>query len=794
MSKPVVLSVLPDNVPDLLKRTHRWGVWATDGKKPGGRFGKVPVHPVTGTNTNAHSPEAWRDIGTAVSIYKGGKAGHRSVAGIFFDLPSEPEPIMKREDGTPLYLIGLDFDQCVTSEGGKTVISQDVQDVLASLGGSYHEISPSGTGVRAFVTYPKPLKGGNKNNREMYSKGRFLTVTGHGSGEVVEVGPELERFEQEWFGVSKRQETKPAATAVRNPFENAGRGFELPTAVVEGSRNATMLAYIGSLRGRGIPEDVLALAARQANQVRFKPPIEDDELEGLINRYAGQAEGATLGAQTVGVQTNPATWPDPKPIEFGLPDVPSFDLGLLPDTYRAFVQDAAERMQCPADFIAAPLIVASAAALGNRVVVAPKARDLGWLVPATLWGAVVARPGMMKSPVISMALKPLYALEKDMLQEHELRLRQHELEKLRYDVERKSIESAVKKGNPIDADAMPVAPVPPEAERLVTNDATAPKLAMLCAASPRGIINVRDELTGWMENLRAEGREADRAFYLEGWNGLNSFQVDRVGRGSDHIKTLNILMFGGIQPGRLQSYIRAATHGGAGDDGLMQRFQMVVWPDLPKEWKNVDRKPDIAAEDAVVQVFRNLRGIEPTAIGAKRGLDPESPAWLHFTDEAQETFDKWREKVELALRSGERHPAMESHLAKYRSLIPALALLFHLIDGGTGPITKLALGRAIKWHPYLWGHARRVYASAKNSGDLSAKSLADKIEAAKVGDGFTIRDVYRNGWANLTSREDATEAIVILIEHGWLRASRQETGGKPLEAYLINPKINVKGR
>lgn len=561
MSKPSVLPVLPDNVPDLLKRTHRWGVWATDGEKPGGRFGKVPVHPVTGQNTNAHSPDAWRDIETAINIYKGGKAGRRSIAGIFFDLPSEPEPIMNREDGTPLYLIGLDFDQCVTLEGGKPVINQDVQDVLASLGGSYHEISPSGTGVRAFVTYPKPLKGGNKNNRELYSKGRFLTVTGHGSGEVVEAGPELEGFEQKWFGVAKGREAKPTASQVRNPFENAGCGFELPASVSEGSRNSTMLAYIGSLRGRGIPEDVLALAARQANQERFRPPINDDELEALINRYAGQAKDEPLGVQMIGVQTNHAAWPDPKPIEFGLPDVPAFDLSLLPNAYRPFVQDAAERMQCPADFIAAPLIVASAAALGNRVVVAPKARDIGWLVPATLWGAVVARPGMMKSPVISMALKPLCALEKDMLREHEVRLRQHELEKLRYDVERKSIESALKKGSPINADAMPVAPTPPEPERLVTNDATAPKLAMLCAASPRGIMNVRDELTGWMENLRAEGREADRAFYLEGWNGLNSFQVDRVGRGSDHIKTLNILMFGGIQPGKLQNYVRAATHG-----------------------------------------------------------------------------------------------------------------------------------------------------------------------------------------------------------------------------------------
>ncbi len=32
-----------------------------------------------------------------------------------------------------------------------------------------------------------------------------------------------------------------------------------------------------------------------------------------------------------------------------------------------------------------------------------------------------------------------------------------------------------------------------------------------------------------------EGREVDRAFYLEAWNGTNSYSVDRIGRGAPRV-------------------------------------------------------------------------------------------------------------------------------------------------------------------------------------------------------------------------------------------------------------------
>ena len=121
--------------------------------------------------------------------------------------------------------------------------------------------------------------------------------------------------------------------------------------------------------------------------------------------------------------------------------------------------------------------------------------------------------------------------------------------------------------------------------------------------------------------------------------------------------------------------------------------------------------------------------------------------------------------------------------------VPALALLFHLIDGGTGPVGKTSLRRAIKWHIYLFAHALRVYSSAVNRAFQSAKSLADKIVAGKIPNGFTVRQVYRNGWSNLNNQEDVNEAIDILQEHGWLKQNFLDTGGRKKQIYMINPKV-----
>ena len=56
-------------------------------------------------------------------------------------------------------------------------------------------------------------------------------------------------------------------------------------------------------------------------------------------------------------------------------------------------------------------------------------------------------------------------------------------------------------------------------------------------------------------------------------------------------------VLGGIQPGPLAQYIRDAGKAGAGAGGLLQRFQMLVYPDEPASWRDIDRYPNSEARN-----------------------------------------------------------------------------------------------------------------------------------------------------------------------------------------------------
>lgn len=486
-------------------------------------------------------------------------------------------------------------------------------------------------------------------------------------------------------------------------------------------------------------------------------------------------------------------WPDPQPIDAALPDVKSFNLAVLPDIFRPYVEDQADLMQIHPDSTSVSVMVSAAAAIGNRFAIAPKKLDTTWLVSPVLWGAVVGSPGMMKSPAIEKGTRPLTRIEAEMQKEFEQKLAQHTANKIIYEAQMKQAKAAASKGLPVTVQVEPEEPKP---ERILVNDSTAQMLGEILRHSPRGVLVLRDELVSLLESLAADGQEGARGFYLEGWNGLGSYRVDRVTRGSFIIPRFALWVLGGIQPGRLHAYVRQTVIGGNGDDGLLQRFQLIVWPDTSKTWRNVDRTPNFEASQKVEEVFLKLRHLDPVTIGAHVAPLSSRPAYLHFTSEAQEEFDAFRLKLETSLRTGDKHPALESHLAKYRSLVPALALVIHLVDGGTGPVTLEALRKALGWSDYLWSHARRVYASVTNAAAFGAKALANKITAGKLADGFTAREVQRHGWQSLTTAGDVLAALEWLLDSGWLHASRDPndlgTGGRPTNIYNINPKVLQK--
>jgi hypothetical protein len=140
------------------------------------------------------------------------------------------------------------------------------------------------------------------------------------------------------------------------------------------------------------------------------------------------------------------------------------------------------------------------------------------------------------------------------------------------------------------------------------------------------------------------------------------------------------------------------------------------------------------------------------------------------------------------------HHLLLEHLSKYRKLMPALALLFHLIDLADGKkssgVSISNAARACGWCEYLEAHARRIYALVTDIDVLAASILAKKIIDEKLKNGFTLRDVYRQK-GFLKDREIAKSACAELIELGWLREVKTPPaqGQKIKISYQVNPKI-----
>jgi Protein of unknown function (DUF3987)/Bifunctional DNA primase/polymerase, N-terminal len=456
-----------------------------------------------------------------------------------------------------------------------------------------------------------------------------------------------------------------------------------------------------------------------------------------------QALAAAKNPKTSGTEGVDNDWPAPKPITGELKPIPPFDaVTLLPEVLRAWIMDEAERMPCPPDFIAAAALVALGSIIGARCAIKPKARD-SWLIVPNLWGGIVGDPSAKKSPAWGVALRSLDCLIAKAFETYQAALADYETSKVVFDAQRDAIEGRIKDAakKPSKGDPAAIAkelrmhgeqaPEAPALRRYKTNDSTVEKLGELLRENPAGLLVLRDELVGLIATWEREGREGERAFFLQAWNGNQSFDTDRIGRGHISIPNLCASIFGGIQPDKLTVYLEQAAHA-LSNDGMLQRFQLLVYPD-PRCWEWRDRAPNQAARDAAFAIFEKLADFDPLTWGAAPADDFAKFPHFRFSDEAQSVFIEWSEDMHCARMPNEDEPIIRQHLAKFDKLFPALALIFHLADcaatGIRGPVTKGAALRAAAWCEYLEAHARRCYGLLKDDG-LRAAQGRSEVRAA----------------------------------------------------------------
>jgi hypothetical protein len=498
-------------------------------------------------------------------------------------------------------------------------------------------------------------------------------------------------------------------------------------------------------------------------------------------------------------------WPMPEIPTPRLLPVPPFDANvLLPGVLRAFCEDVAHRMQCPIDFVAVTVVCMLGSVIGARCAVRPKQND-DWTEVPNLWGGVVASPGKLKSPAISEGFSPLRFLEADAQRDHQAELASYAAKKMDQKFEIEVLSKLVKKVKNTEAlqassdferlrEVHKQADNPPKLRRYRTNDATIEKLGELLAFGRPGMLVECDELTTLFSSFEQRGHEGYRAFFLQAWNGLSSHRIDRIGRGEIYIPHLCVSVFGGIQPTKLEQYIFELRN--EANDGLIQRFHLLVFPNEIGIADIIDKVPNADAKSELIEIVRRLASVNFEALGAAKDQENGVPYFRFEAEKAQPEFIVWLGQLEQKI-AFEDDPFIREHLAKYRKMVPALALIFHLVHHvkeqavKIPPISKDNLNRAIQWSDYLLPHARRIYGMAADSDVTAAAALAKKIETGDLHDGFSERDVYRANWVNLSMKELVAAACRELEAAGWIRR-RQIIPGKgrrPTSTYDINPQL-----
>jgi len=564
---------------------------------------------------------------------------------------------------------------------------------------------------------------------------------------------------------------------------------------------------VARMAGKGLRRDEIHLAAvgllenarlARGGRVDEMAGSELDRLiDGALRKYsprgAHQEDPRVFEAadEPALAQGGPRPAPVPHPLPAELPPVAPFPLAAMPDALRPWAADVADRMQCPADFVAIPLLVGASMLVARRVSIMVQARS-DWRERANLWALIVGRPGTMKSPAMAQALAPLERLEARAASAHEAEMETFKVNvlahKLRNEAGEKTAKGILAKNR--DADVREhlsrEEPSAPNWPRYLVNDLTYEKLGALLSENPEGVLSVRDEMRGLFLHLAREESAPARAFYLQAWSG-GRYTFDRIMRGTVTVKDARLSMVGCIQPGPLSELMQQARRGSS-DDGMLDRF-LVAWPDTPGDWREVDRWPDTPAKRSAWGVFDRLDLLDAASIGAQVDTDAQGEArglpFLRFADDAREAFSEWRHGLEATIKAAENE-SLEAALSKFRHHVPALALVIHVIDGGVGPVTLPSTLRALMLAEYFESHAQRLHGCGHRASVRGAAAILRKARTGALPDPFTARDVYRAQWAGLTERPAVADALDMLTAHGWLaEAATSETGGRKTVIYSL---------
>lgn len=177
------------NIPQELQVLKQWCVYRSYYDKNKQKYKKVIISPVTGKFAKSNEPDTWADFRTAERYCEKNHYG-----GLVFALGEG--------------ITFIDLDHAVDKATG-VVLTTDAQELLQIFSDTYAETSLSGTGIHILVRGtlpPDAMKKNDKRGVEMYSRYRFMCMTGNllsDTTKIKDYSDILLRVNEEYVGKNR---------------------------------------------------------------------------------------------------------------------------------------------------------------------------------------------------------------------------------------------------------------------------------------------------------------------------------------------------------------------------------------------------------------------------------------------------------------------------------------------------------------------------------------------------------------------------------------------------------------
>jgi hypothetical protein len=784
-----------------------------------GKPDKVPVNPRTGELASSTNPETWGKFAQAVSCCR-----ERKLAGLGFVL-----------DGT-CGLVGIDFDGVREPNGpwAPPKVGRIVEAMREGVDAAYAEISPSGVGFKVWVIGGAAASIAGKQfklrmddvdvDMEVYTTGRYFTVTGHGiAAPTITDGQRildsLAKFKQaqEDAGAAKsgtRRKPRRARTMGRASKYEIGR-VRAALSAIDCEQYQVWRDMAFALKSWGEVNDCEATARCIWDSWASRSSKSEEHSQDRLwdDTKAGVAGGITVG--TLFMMAKDAGWDGDSRGEDGeeiirfaelfdgspppLVDKGNrleFPLDALPPAFADAAKAAAKAYGWDSGTVAATMLGIAAAAVVDKVAVQVNET---WVEKMPLWIWPVAPTGAKKSPLLRFVDRPLrQELAADMERfEVEERLHravamqaQESINKLK----RTTGDNAAQ----IAALLMKMEDSPPSPDYFgtdVTPEGAADDMrkrqrpgrpVKLVLVTGEGS-EIGNAITGHYN----DGNTAN-AVFLKGHDG-DDHSVKRKGdrEKSFRLRGGLVQIVATVQPEVLAGYIGKSPLLEA--EGLLPRCNFVLadYHGAKFEDAEVDAAVAAAYGDAVRKLARLPHG------------EHDGLHLMRLSNDATEAFGRHYDWAEQAAMNAGR---MRGWMSKYTGKTIRIAGLLYLI-WGHGPdeaISVETVGAAARVADWFRVQAEAVMLEHVEPGEMSLPARIVEWIISRMATKVTVRELFdslrRNSLVGgqVKAVQDALDALsemgyVAPLNDQWAPRGPARGGRPPSPEFAVNPHILAAG-